>query len=138
MLDDIEALLQSYNLGTPGSTLFQGQIPAQISTGVPTPDDVSALYEYGGSPPEHVKDLKAPILERSRFQVITRSASYPTGRQKIEQIYQLLAGYRGVLNGVAYPGIRALQNPFFLDRDDKNRARFVVNFEATKEVSSIS
>lgn len=129
LLEDISTHLIENGAGG-ASSIFLGSIPD-------TPNDVVGLWEYGGSPPEHVKDQKLPVEELPRLQVITRSASYPTGRLKMEEIYQLLVGYEGVLNGVTYKSIRALQPPFYLDRDDKNRARFVCNFEVVKEVSPI-
>jgi hypothetical protein len=102
-----------------------------------TPDDAFALYEYGGSAPMLVKRVQAPVLEYPRFQVITRSKSYATARIKAERIYRLLAGYSGLMGGVGYSRVKALQSPFFLDRDDAGRARFVCNYEATKELSPL-
>ena len=102
-----------------------------------TPDDAFALWEYGGQPPLHVKQSQSIIMEYPRFQLITRSKSYPTARLKAEYIYRLLTGFRGELSGVGYCRIHAMQSPYFMDRDDVARARFVCNFEAYKAPSPI-
>jgi len=127
ILEEVAAYLQAEGMGNAGL----GSLPN-------TPDDAYALFEYGGSAPMHVKQLQAPILEYPRFQVITRSKSYSTARLKAERIYRLLTGYSGLMGGVEYSRVKALQSPFFLDRDDAGRARFVCNYSVIKELSPIN
>ena len=102
-----------------------------------TPDDAFACWEYGGSEGEHVKGQAAPTIEKPRIQVIVRSKFYDTARLKAERIYRLLNGFSGSLGGVAYFDIRALQPPYYLDRDDLNRVRFVWNMKVKKELSPL-
>jgi hypothetical protein len=127
LLEELSAFLQANDHPSAGL----GSLPG-------TPDDAFALYEYGGEAPQHVKDEQAPVFETPRFQVITRSKSYMTARVKAERIYQLLAGYSGQIEGVRYARITALQSPFFLDRDDAGRARFVTNYAVRKELSPLA
>ncbi len=108
----------------------KGNLPA-------TPDDAFALWEYGGEQGQHVKDQKAPAIEKPRIQVIVRSKSYDTARLKAERIYRLLDGFSGSLVGVEYFDMRALQPPYFLDRDDLTRVRFVWNMKVKKELSPL-
>jgi hypothetical protein len=102
------------------------------------PDAAFALWNYAGSPPLHVKGQAAPVLEIPRFQVITRGANFLAGDLKARQIFEALSGFSGELGGVGYASIRALQTPFFLDRDSRNRARFVCNYEARKALSPLT
>ena len=127
ILEEIESYLDAQGHSSAGF----GALPA-------TPDDAFALYEYPGQPPVYVKNRSLPVYERPRFQVITRSTRYIDARLKAEQIFRLLIGFRGTLGGVDYQRITAIQSPFFLDRDDRHRPRFVCNYEVEKELSPIS
>jgi hypothetical protein len=124
LLQEVEELLSDNGISGVGF----GALPA-------TPDAAVALYEYPGQSPVYVKNRAQPVYERPRFQVITRDARYIDARNKAEEVFRLLTGYSGRLGGVDYQRITAVQSPFFLDRDDRNRPRFVCNFEAQKELS---
>lgn len=125
ILTDVRAVLQAGNIGW---RMYETQIPD--GTPPTVPDDLIALYEYPGSPPEHVKGVRSPVQRKPRFQTVCRSKSATTARAKAEEVLGLLAGFSGVQNGTGYASIRALGEPFPLDRDAAGRARYATNFEA--------
>lgn len=129
--EEITDLLQGHGAGTPGVDFFFAAIPD-------TPNDVIGVYEYGGEPPLTAKTQRLPVNELARFQVLTRSAGYATGKARAETVHRILIGFSGALLGVGYARIAALQSvPFFLDRDDKGRFRFACNYQARKEPSPL-
>lgn len=117
MIRDIAQILQSNGIGTIGADIYLGQLPA-------SPDNVVAVFEYGGEPPDLHANIEYPGL-----QVMVRNKRYDAGRQKIEQARNVLHGLaETVVNGHRYLLIRANQSPAFLQRDENNRAIFVCNF----------
>lgn len=129
--EEITSLLQAYGAAVSGVDFFFGAIPD-------TPNDVVGVYEYGGEPPLTAKGRALPVNELARFQVLTRSAGYATGKARAETVHRILIGFSGALLGVEYARIAALQSaPFFLDRDDKGRFRFACNYQARKELSPL-
>ncbi|SMB97778.1 hypothetical protein SAMN00808754_1941 [Thermanaeromonas toyohensis ToBE] len=123
LLNDIAAYLQANGVGTVGTDIFLGQLPA-------TPDNVAALFEYAGEPPDLHSNVEYPGL-----QVLVRNKNYAAGRQKIEQIRNVLHGLtETIVNGRRYLLIRARQSPEALPRDENGRAIFVCNFRVIKEV----
>ena len=125
ILADVRAVLQAGNIGW---RIYETQIPPGSPPAVP--DDLIVLYEYPGSPPVHVKGARTPVQRSPRFQVVCRSKSATTARAKAEEVFGLLSGYSGAVGGTAYASIRALGEPFPLDRDADGRARYATNFEA--------
>ncbi len=122
-LKDIGQLLQSKGIGTLGVDIFLGQLPAK-------PDDIIAIFEYAGEPPDLHWQGEYP-----RVQVLVRNKSYEKGREKIEEVKNVLHGVREtILGNKRYLLIQALQSPFFMQRDENNRAIFVCNFKIIKEV----
>jgi hypothetical protein len=122
LLDDIGQYLQSKGVGTLGADIFLGMIPDQ-------PDNLVALFEYAGNPPDLNWNGEYPSL-----QVMVRNTSYPAGRTKIEQVRDTLHGLcEQVINGTRYLLIKAKQSPESLGRDDNNRCEFVINFDVIKE-----
>jgi len=123
LLDDIASYLQTNGVGTVGVDIFLGSWPVG-------PNNAVAIFEYAGEPP----DLHWPG-EYPGLQVQVRNKSYEAGRQKIEQVKNVLHGVaETVVNNHRYLLIRANQSPFFLERDENNRAVFVCNFRVIKEV----
>lgn len=134
ILTEISTLLETYGVGTPGVDLFEGFLPPPSSSPA-IPEDAVALYEYPGEPPLHVKGRKAPVHELPRFQVLTRSKFYAAARTKAEEIYRILDGFSGEIEGTGYGRITALQSPFFLSRDDGNRTLIACNYTTMKALS---
>lgn len=131
ILEEIGAYLQANGEGVVNTTLFFSGLPD-------SPDLAASFWEYGGEAPAHVKDQAGAVYEIPRFQVITRAKNYSQARAWAERIYRLLDGFSGGIEGVHYASIRALQSPFFLDRDEKNRPRIVCNYQVRKELSPLS
>jgi len=124
LLDDIALYLQQKGIGIIGTDIFKGQLPV-------SPDNCIALFEYAGEP----QDLTDANLEYPGLQVLVRNKSYATGRQKIEQVRNVLHGLtETTINNVRYLLIQAKQSPEALPRDENGRAIFVVNFRVIKEV----
>lgn len=124
LLDDIGLYLQQKGIGIIGTDIFKGQLPT-------TSDNAIALFEYAGEP----QDLTDANLEYPSLQVLVRNKSYATGRQKIEQVRNILHGLtETTINNVRYLLIQAKQSPEALPRDENGRAIFVVNFRIMKEV----
>lgn len=123
LLNDIATYLQANGVGTIGTDIFLGQLPAN-------PDNVTAIFEYAGEPPDLHWNGEYPGL-----QVLVRNKSYEAGRQKIEQAKNILHGVsETVINNHRYLLIRANQSPAFLQRDENNRTIFACNFRVIKEV----
>lgn len=121
LIRDIAQILQTNGIGVLGTDIFLGQLPA-------SPDNVVAVFEYAGEPP----DLHWPG-EYPGLQILVRNKSYEAGRQKIEQVKNILHGLaETVVNNHRYLLIRANQSPAFLQRDENNRAIFVCNFRVIK------
>lgn len=123
LVRDIAQLLQVGGVGTLGVDIFLGQLPA-------SPDNVAAVYEYAGEPPELHSNIEFPSV-----QVLVRDRTYSAGRQRIGQVLTTLHGFHEtVVSGKRYLLIKANQSPAFLERDDNNRVIFVINFTIFKEV----
>lgn len=123
LIRDIAQILQTNGIGTIGVDIFLGQLPA-------SPDNVVVVFEYAGEPPDLHWSGEYPGL-----QILARNKSYDAGRQKIEQVKNILHGMaETVINSHRFLLIRANQSPFFLERDENNRAIFVCNFRIIKEV----
>lgn len=123
LLEELASILtaQGHVLGT---NLFLGWLPD-------SPDSAAALYETAGYYPLYIANLPAPGMERPGIQVLVRDATYATGRERIESIYQRLASIGNqVVSGRWYAAVRPMQAPFALAPDERNRPRFVVNFVA--------
>lgn len=123
LLEDIGNYLQANGVGTIGADIFLGQLPA-------SPDNVVAVFEYAGEPPDLHWQGEYPGL-----QILVRNKSYLAGRSKIEQARNVLHGMaETAINNHRYLLIRANQSPAFLQRDENNRVIFVCNFRVIKEV----
>lgn len=116
---------------TAGTNLFAVPFPEAA------PDQAVCLIEYPGEAPEHAAgaSASAPMYERPRFQIICRDAeaNAATCRALAESIYVLLDGVADTtMSGTRYMQVRALQSPFYLSVDGRNRHRYVCNYSADK------
>lgn len=124
LLDNIGAYLAANSVGTVGSTIFLGDMPEM-------PNDLIALFEYAGDPPDDTHDGKH--YENPGLQVRVRGVSYSTVRAKIADIENLLHTLANRhLSGTRYLFIRAVQSPFPIGRDQQKRVELVQNFIVTK------
>lgn len=103
-----------------GTNLFSGEMPAQ-------PVDCVALWTYGGGVPHLVDNVDEPT-----FQVRVRDTIYTTGETTVNSIFNALQGiYERTLvaSGDWYWNrMFAIQNPFYLGRDELQRHQFACNF----------
>ena len=122
---------------TRGTNLFEGDLGPGAADATDPAAQV-ALFEYGGSAPEHNMGNETTRIEFARFQVMLRHTTFATGRLLMQQIANaLIAVCNENLTGVRYLSIDALQsNPTQLPRDDNRRWQWTWNFEAMKEVSA--
>jgi hypothetical protein len=127
ILDELGDYLESHGVGVQNTSIFLGNIPDVAQ------DPVVAIFEYPGLPIERTHTTK---YDKTRIQVQVRSKSYPTGRQKITDVFNILDTIENqVIDGVRYQAVQGLQAPSFLSRDELNRIIFVFNAQVTKEFS---
>jgi hypothetical protein len=123
MIDDIATYLAGQGIGTVGTNLFKGMLPA-------SPDNCVALFEYGGERP----DLVGTYVERPKLNVRVRNTSYSAGRSACGSIIEDLHTVGDTtLSGTRYLYIMALQSPIYLGRDGHERAEWSINFQVVKE-----
>ena len=104
------------------TNLFVGREPTD-------PSDVVTIFDAPSRGPALFYDRGVKYFY-SAFQIRTRSANYNTGLSLAQNIQSVLHG-RGneVINGTYYSLIESIDDPFLLDWDENNRARFVNNFQ---------
>lgn len=113
LTDDIMAEIQLEGLGTIGIDLFVAELPKDIE-GI-------LINEYGGEKPTLF--FNGGGMQEPKFQIFTRYNDYDVGRQKIEDIFN-------ILKVKYYP----LQTPGFLDVNESNQYEFSVNFKTKKSL----
>lgn len=129
IVDEVATYLEDQGLGDLGTDLFRWSMPD-------APDECVAVYEYAGEQPVRVHDIAAIAQEQPRVQIVVRSATASAGRQRAEDIYRRLSLVKNTdLSGTRYLSIEPLQNPFFLERDQNDRPKFVFNCQAVKGLS---
>lgn len=120
---DIKDMLESESsLGlTFGTNLFIGREPA-------TPSNTVTIFDTAGFRPDlHME--ASDKYERPSIQIRVRNVSYETGWDLINEIKDSLHGRaHETWNGTYYSVIYCSSDIAFLDWDNNNRVRFVVNF----------
>lgn len=118
LLEDLRIELENGGFPLP---VYEGDMPDQ-------PDDLAAIYEYGGGSVELHWDG-----EYARVQVRTRSKSYVAARAAAEAAITILHGVANQdINGTRYLLIRALAPATSLGRDKAGRVDIAVSFEIIK------
>ncbi|AVX21597.1 hypothetical protein SAMN02745885_01654 [Carboxydocella sporoproducens DSM 16521] len=120
LIRDIADLIQAGGEGTVGINIFLGQLPVD-------PDGAVAIYPTGG----FKQTLPIPAV-KATAQVIIRALGYEDAYNRAWRIFSLLDdGGKG--NKISPSGremvIKAMQPPFFLERDETGRVLFVFNIE---------
>ena len=132
VLNEIAAKLAALSLGTVGTTIHIGRIPA-------TPDTQCAVYEYPGLPPEGGMGVTGIQFEYPSVQVVFRGAAhdYATPRASAETAFQGLADINPstTLSGTVYHQVWPAGSPFVLKRDEAQRVLVAINFRVMKEPS---
>ena len=125
MLADVATALQTAGVGTKGTDIFQGEKPA-------TPDNLVALFEYGGSPPPLT--FTGTKLEEPGLNVWIRNKVYPAGREKAQAVFDALHGNRIAATTGRILLMKANQSPEGMGKDESGRHEWVINFTVIKEV----
>lgn len=117
MLDDLLAWAAGRGLGTVGTDLFGSYLPA-------SPQAAIAILETGGPQPNKELPIKKPT-----FQVMIRSADYPTGRAKLAAARSIFHGLNSQLMGSTFFFyIEAISEGGHLGRDTQGADLFSINF----------
>jgi Bacteriophage minor capsid protein len=128
ILDDVGILLVNAGVGTLGTTLFLGSIPAD---GTVSPEDtIAAVIPIPGLPPVHVHNEPLASYQQPVFQIVTRSAPYgfAAAMARAEAALVALDGVRNqTVGGTCFLWITSLQSPWSLRTDDYNRYYLVFN-----------
>src|SRR5262245_45110840 len=110
ILDDLGLFLQANGFGTLGSSLFLGTLP-QDAPGAGVQDQVLALFEIPGMPPEKTHDIVGPAVENAAIQCRWRGQpfGYAAIRTQAQAAFILLDSVvNQTINGVWYRQIMAL------------------------------
>ena len=122
---DIASLLEADSgLGLTFITdLFVGKEPA-------TPDDCVTIFDIPGDSPLLTLGGKGGIdYYRPSVQIRVRNNSYLEGWELTHDIRAFLHGMHGeVVEGTDYLLIKSVDEPFLLDWDENDRARFIATF----------
>lgn len=124
VIEELANYLAGQGLGTVGVDVFWGEYPD-------SPVQCTALMEYPGRGGDYIQERKRVALEYPRVQVVARAANYATGRQLIENAYQILDNVvNTTVYGTRYLKVMPLQAPFLHDRDANRNVLFAFNVEA--------
>lgn len=124
LLDALADKLVTDGLGTLGTTIFIGQIPA-------SPDACVVIYEGRGAGPEQVFGASVVAIERPAIRVVCRTGrnEYPEARVKALAVRASLGAIRNAtISGVVFYSVYPSSDLYPLGLDDKERARFGVDF----------
>lgn len=132
LLDEIADFLVTSGV-VASDAMFTSNLPGG------TPNDVLAVYEYGGMAPEYVMDNPLMSVERPRFQVVSRSKQHSVARTNIERAYRALGQVvNQTIGGTWYRRIKPIQSgPIELYPDGDGRTILAWNFEAEKGLSPL-
>jgi hypothetical protein len=123
ILDDLGTYLQAQGVGTLGTTLFKGTIPADDATGVQ--HALVALVETpAGLPGVHAHTYQEATYHQPVIQIVARGEpyGYQAARQKAEQVFVALDGlHNAVLGEHYYLWILAVRPPYPLRIDELHR-----------------
>jgi hypothetical protein len=124
----LEAYGESSGLGLDYATdLFIGKEPIK-------PNDCVTIFDTPGFPP--YLGLGAETgYEYPSVQIRVRNTTYTGGWAQAEAIKNVLHGMNHTtVNGTLYTVIICSSGPTLLDWDDNGRARFIMNFNAQRQV----
>ncbi|MGL5718847.1 MAG: minor capsid protein [Paraclostridium sp.] len=102
--------------------LISKGIKLNISLSTLLDADCVGLFSTSGTKPTFFMDNT--LLYENGLQILVRHTSYLEGEKVINNIFTLLNGLEGY---------EPQQSPFFIGRDEKQRAEFSVNYLITKE-----
>lgn len=118
LIADVKTLLA----GVDTTNCYLGDMPN-------LPDNIIALYNTGGFPPNLTLD--GCKYENPTFQVRVRNLSYVAGIAKCEAIKYALASVSNItINATRYLAIRQMSDILSMGKDSNNRTEFSINFQA--------
>lgn len=120
---DVKDMLEAESaLGlTFADNLFIGREPS-------LPNDCITLFDGAGEPPELTFGNDTTI-DRPGITIYSRSKDYKVASDLIQSVKWFLHGkHNETWNGAVYLSIVCTGEPYLLDWDSNNRARFVCNF----------
>jgi hypothetical protein len=129
ILEALGDYLQTNSIGTLGTNIFLGKMPA-------TPDYCITIYEYEGMAPEESFGNTAYEIDKPRIQVVVRGArdDYPTARNSSKTVRDILAAITDVtISSTKVLRVASLGAFIPLGLDDKDRPRIAANFQAYVE-----
>jgi hypothetical protein len=123
---EIAKYLQDLGIGTVGTSIFAGTIPAGVATAI-------GITQYPGSPPELTCGSNGWTLERPRLQVTVRDPSEAGAIATARTVVEALTKVAGqTIEGIRYRAVTVLQSPGLLFRDENDRAIYGCNVEVEK------
>ena len=129
ILEALGDYLQTNSIGTLGTNIFLGKMPA-------SPDYCITLYEYEGMAPSETFGNHAYDIDMPRIQIVVRGArdDYPTARDGVKTIRDLIANITDVtISSTKILRVASLGATIPLGLDDKDRPRIAANFQAYVE-----
>ena len=129
ILEALGDYLQTNSVGTLGTNIFLGKMPA-------SPDYCVTLYEYEGMAPVESFGGNPYDIDMPRIQVVVRGArdDYPTARDGVNTIRGLLADLTDItISSTKVLRVASLGAFVPLGLDDKDRPRIAANFQAYVE-----
>ena len=125
---DIKDMLEGESsLGLVFATnLFVGREPT-------SPDNTVTIFETSSQPPQLTLEGEGATLNYSSVQIRVRNRSYQTGWDMVDSIQDKLHGRAGeTWNSTLYNSIYCSSGPAFMDWDDNDRIRFIINFNIVR------
>lgn len=120
--------LATQAIGTVGTNLFAGELPAGVINGM-------VLTLYPGAPPELTCGSNGINLEIGRLQFQVRNTAEATAITKAQDAAEIFAKIAGsTIEGTRYRSVTVLQTPGLLHRDESNRPVYGMNVEFEREV----
>lgn len=113
-------------LGTVGTDLFAGEIPAGVVNAI-------GIAQYPGAPPELTCGSDGMTLEMPRLQITVRNTSEATALSLARQLAVAFSKVKNqTIESVYYRSVNVLQSPGLLFRDANNRPVYGFNAECEK------
>ena len=118
VISDIATYLAANGIGTLGTDIFYGYLPAGITSGV-------AILDTGGVEPDGYIPTKNP-----NFQIFLRSVDYDTGKAKLDAIRSLLHRVQNqTIGSVYFYYILAISEGGHIGRNEAGQDEFSANYQ---------
>ena len=126
ILDDLGTLLGNAGVGTLGTSLFLGSLPAD--TPVSPQDEITTIIPIPSLPPVHSHLEAYATYTQPIFQILTRSApfGFAAAMARAELAFRALDGVQNAtIGGSHFLWILAVRSPYALRQDDYQRYHIV-------------